>query len=64
MLSVEEMEEKLRAVDKSYDFFVDSTLYFMKNYGIGDQMMDYLDKHPDATASDVINERMRLAFGS
>ena len=64
VLSVEEMEQKLRSVNKSYDFFVEVTLYFIENYGIGDELMDYIDKHPKATASDVVNERLRLSFGS
>ena len=54
---------KLSSVRNSYQHFVDVTIAFAERFGIGAAIADYIDENPDATASDVIKERIRLVHG-
>ena len=63
MTSEQEYREMLSSVSRSYDWFVDVTLAFIEQCGIGDQLKSYIDGHPGVSASDVIKETHRLVFG-
>ena len=62
-MTEEQMEEKLNSVNESYEFFVFMTMCFIEHFGIGEELMDYIDSHDGATASDVTKETYRLVFG-
>ena len=63
VLDKQETKAKLESVKKSYPTFVDGTMDFIEEFDIGEQIMGYIDRNPDVTASDVIIETHRIVYG-
>ena len=62
-LGEKEIRQRLESVRKSYSSFIEGTLDFIEEFDIGEDLMSYIDKNPDATASDVIKETHRIVYG-
>jgi len=63
MQPIEKLASSLVEVNGSYPHFVEVTMAFAEEYGIAKQLVDYIERRQDATASDVIKERTRLVHG-
>lgn len=63
-MDYEEMMRKLENLPGSYELFVDLTMNYIENDGIGEQLSSFMESNPDATASDLIKETNKLVYGA
>lgn len=63
MMTDDTLRDMLSSVQDSYDFFVDMTMGFVEQYGIGADIAHYISTHKEVTACDVIKETHRIVYG-